>query len=99
MSHLHILNRQRRNQEKKFRCDYCDKEFDEHNMKNHYEKAHMNLKPFGCEVCKKCFATPRFIEKHVSVVHEGIKDYWCDICDERFSSKSNLEGHFDRNHK
>ena len=59
----------------------------------------MKLKPFECDVCKKCSATLRFLEKHVLVVHEGIKDHWCDICDERFSSKSKIEGHFDRNHK
>jgi uncharacterized Zn-finger protein len=77
-------------QEKKFKCEKCDKTF--------YTKQHLNihikchLKLWTCDLCGKKEATKGYLKIHL-MVHLNPKTFKCDICEKCFTFRENLTRH------
>ena len=55
-----------------YKCDNCEKEFDEEWKLRAHMKTHKNFK---CENCEKTFANIDIKKKHVLISHENVKLY------------------------
>ena len=84
-------------QEKKFKCNICNKSFiDNYKLKRH-SLIHSNEKKIICEICKKKFLFDYNLKIHMRI-HTGKKPYYCIFpgCFKKFSQSSNLDYHFKR---
>ena len=74
-----------------FKCDLCNKCFDEkRNLRRHKNKVH-GEKKHKCETCGKAFSSTTELKRHVNSVHEGIKEYQCGSCEKAFSRPQHLK--------
>lgn len=66
--------------EKSFKCEQCGAlYFTESALKDHFNTAHKDIKPFECELCKKRFSHQRSLRKH-QLTHSEERPFVCDIC-------------------
>lgn len=75
-----------------FRCDICDKPFDDVALLNEHIKLHNETKPHICRFCGKAFTVPSGLAVHERT-HTGEKPYKCQYCDRAFSHSSNMKVH------
>ena len=59
--------------------------------------THTEVRPWECEVCKKCFKTTRNLEQHKNS-HNPPK-YSCKFCDKKFPFTSSRNNHMKTVHK
>ncbi|XP_038651131.1 zinc finger protein 234-like isoform X1 [Scyliorhinus canicula] len=78
-------------EEKRFRCDVCDKGFVNSTKLLRHHVIHTGEKPFRCDVCEKSFSQASNLRQHQQV-HTGEK-FTCEVCDKSFSQASTLRKH------
>ena len=54
--------------------------------------TYINKKQNGCQYCKKGFAVPGHLQRHMAV-HSGVKPYKCQQCDKAFMQSGHLKQH------
>ncbi|XP_074554140.1 uncharacterized protein znf1067 [Halichoeres trimaculatus] len=83
--------------EQVFRCDKCDKTFQEKWRLDQHLQAHSIKKPYVCAHCGKGLSCPKVLETHMRL-HTGERPYACKLCDKKFDQKYTLTQHI-RTHK
>lgn len=79
--------------ERNFICHFCGKAFFlGSELRKHIFNRHQDVRPYGCDQCKKTFKSKHALNKH-SVVHSGVKPYVCAVCSERYAALSSLRIH------
>nr|CAD7453772.1 unnamed protein product [Timema tahoe] len=79
---------------KKFLCQYCNKEFSFISRLNHHRKLHVEEEKETplCRFCGKKYLNKACLRKHESQ-HKGAGVYQCRECKEGFESKSDYRQH------
>lgn len=72
-------------------CPICQRTLASHRM-NYHIKQHSDITPFKCKMCKKDFASIRYLTKHIRRVHE-VKEIQCDFCNKIFKNKTLFKTH------
>ncbi|XP_042868211.1 uncharacterized protein LOC122250704 isoform X2 [Penaeus japonicus] len=79
--------------EKPYKCQICQAPFTtSSSVLKHLQYAHLNIREFSCELCKKSFICKPKLDEHMKV-HTGEKPYECHICNRAFNKKNNLRTH------
>ena len=78
--------------EKQFKCNSCEKTFNQKSVLIRHEISHTGEKPFECSICEKRYTKKVTLNNHMKV-HYGIYDHVCCICKKCFTDKSNLNVH------
>ena len=85
----------------KVTCETCHKEFRSEAAKiGHIEKVHLNLRPYPCEKCGKCFKELRMLNEH-QITHRTEDEkqiFLCNECGTSFERKCYLRNHVSRMH-
>jgi uncharacterized C2H2 Zn-finger protein len=79
-------------QQKKFKCETCDKAFSRKNDLSRHMQTHTGEKPHVCETCGKAFARYSDLTMHMRT-HSGVKPHVCKTCDKAFSQSGHLAMH------
>ena len=83
-------------QEKPFRCDECDLQFNQNrDLKTHKMQKHTLQRPHVCGVCGKGFVHKFYLMEHMNY-HTGERDYQCNFCGKTFPAQSALTKHMKR---
>jgi uncharacterized C2H2 Zn-finger protein len=51
-------------EERRFRCERCDKQFGTRVQLRHHMNIHLGLRPYACSVCDKAFTQPTHLSVH-----------------------------------
>ena len=75
-----------------YRCEFCDKSFEQETSLKYHRAVHNTDKPFKCNLCDKTFSSKGNMIQHQQL-HSGQKPHKCDQCDKSFNRKSHLKEH------
>lgn len=83
-----------------FKCDHCDKEFDNQTKrKNHERCVHQETHRWKCPYCSERFNSYRNRSVHFTQVHDHVpKLINCQACNQIFESKLYMNRHMKRFH-
>lgn len=74
-------------------CDRCSyKSITKINLEAHYNKMHLCVRPYICQICSKSFYRKSNLQEHL-LIHNKIKNYICETCGNNFVSRKSLETH------
>ena len=79
-------------QQKKFKCETCDKAFSQSGDLVRHMRTHSGVKPYACELCDKAFSQAGNLASHM-LTHTGVKPWVCQTCGRAFTKSSNLASH------
>ena len=81
--------------QKKFRCDTCDKAFISNQCLLEHINVHTEERPFKCTECIKSFVTKKLMKRHIQSAHtpEDQKKFRCDTCGKGFINNQRLSEH------
>lgn len=85
------------NNEDGFKCDQCDKRFQDRNSLKRHQIIHSEERPFKCEHCAQTFNDRSVLRRH-TFTHTDRKPYQCHICQKDFVRKSSLNAHVTSQH-
>lgn len=79
--------------EKKFKCPYCEKQFNYSGDMLRHKRIHEQIKPYECHFdnCGKKFVQSYALKLHLDV-HNNVR-FKCDSCGSEFSVKTTLKNH------
>lgn len=92
----HQLRLHANDDEKKFRCQYCDEKFASNQLRNKHQNL-MHIKRFPCDQCNKIFSEKTRLQIHYRI-HSGDRPYVCEDCGFSCSQKDNLRIHKEFKH-
>ena len=89
---------------KQFRCDVCEKGFNQMSQLKNHAVIHLNkssefrhipswAKPKQCDICQKMFSDSKSLKKHVQAIHSKLKPYICQVCGHQSARKAMLQLH------
>ena len=87
------------NQTKKYKCEYCEKEFLRKDKLQFHSAIHTGIKSFVCEICGKSFSRKSKLNDHHRR-HFGEKKYLCTKagCSRAYASNADLKIHLRNQH-
>lgn len=74
---LYSLHIKTHEDQKRFRCDDCGKEFRQKVTLNNHVLIHKNQKPFACPQCQKKFRQKYTMQSHIKSFHFIQKNHTC----------------------
>ena len=83
---------------RKFSCRFCEKNFTSRNSCSTHERVHTGEKPYECPVCGQRYKQSAQLKEHVAT-HSQLKPFLCLLCDKEFSSSANCGKHYRTVHK
>ena len=92
----HQLRFHTEEEEKFFKCQFCDSKFASNQLRNKHQNLIHN-KRYACSKCDKVFSEKTRLIIH-SRIHSGIKPYKCDECSFKCNQKDNLRLHKEFKH-
>nr|XP_026489356.1 zinc finger protein 675-like isoform X6 [Vanessa tameamea] len=95
-----LLNHQKRHNLGEFKCEHCDKVFDNLHKKNsHVTTVHVHGYLLNkCGYCNQKFAGYRTKAEHLRTAHGITERAKCQACEKSFSTKDSLNKHIKRHH-
>ncbi|CAH1779541.1 unnamed protein product [Owenia fusiformis] len=82
---------------RRYQCKDCGKSFQKYTVLMEHMNKHIDVRPFKCELCDKCFYSRGALKVH-TLIHSGL-DYNCNICEKKFKVKRYLERHLEYHHQ
>ncbi|KYB27486.1 zinc finger protein OZF-like [Tribolium castaneum] len=98
--HLNVHQRSHtKDEDKKFFCKSCDKQFMYEYLLRQHEYKHTDEKPFPCSVCNRGCLTAESLRRHMRIHDRNYvkKKHSCEICHKEFPYPSFLAEHM-KNH-
>ena len=91
----HIQSAHTPDDQKKFRCNTCDKGFISNQYLLEHTNVHSGEKPFKCTECAKLFVAKSRLNRHIRSAHtpDDQKNYKCDTCGKGFINKQHFSDH------
>ena len=89
----------------KFKCEYCEEDFEENNFLKHHIKAKHDIMTKSCKyfaqgICHFDEHTCWFSHKEFTSNNDNVKnDYTCKYCGDKFQCKNNLMKHRKQQHE
>lgn len=84
-----------RDQDRKFKCQYCHKRFVRKEEKLRHERSHTNDRKYKCRICHLRFLRADHRKGHEET-HSDIKRFKCDPCNKSFRRKDEYNRHCQR---
>lgn len=75
-----------------YRCDVCDKVFNNSISLKQHMIVHSSKKPFQCKTCGKSFKRSSTLSTHM-LIHSDTRPFECHFCGKRFHQKSDMKKH------
>jgi len=93
--------RSKRPQEKKHRCDKCNKMFTTLKGLEKHVAAHTDTDqfPYHCSLCPRKFSIYGSLQGHLKKQHHGEKTIQCPLCDQKFMKRVGLRMHLTKKHE
>ncbi|KAL3865187.1 hypothetical protein ACJMK2_006803 [Sinanodonta woodiana] len=80
--------------ERQFKCDLCNKSYNEFSKLKMHKRNHSGERPFICEICGAQFTVSSNLKQHKKIMHtEQTRIYQCDLCGVSFKREANLRYH------
>ena len=76
----------------RFKCDHCDKIFDNKTGLKIHAQKHSQEKNYLCALCPKRFKSRNSLRFHKRR-HDGEENFECEHCERKYVSSSSLRGH------
>jgi C2H2-type zinc-finger domain/C2H2-type zinc finger/Zinc finger, C2H2 type len=93
---IHIKNHKIKDQEPKFKCEFCTKTF--HFIENLRKHSRGHKNPFACDMCGQKLHSKLKLTSHIEF-HLSKSNFKCKICCMVFVAKYTLNSHCKRFHK
>lgn len=85
--------------ENKFPCTICAKEFKNKSLlARHHKNVHLQKSKLTCKICKKQFCTHDTLKRHNQMVHSNDSKVTCTICNKQLKHKFCLKEHMKNLH-
>ncbi|XP_069489834.1 zinc finger protein 75A-like isoform X2 [Ambystoma mexicanum] len=78
--------------ERYFKCDLCERSFNQKGHLNRHQRTHTGEKPYHCSVCKRRFSHNHSLLRHQRI-HTGERPFKCTLCMISFKWKEGLRRH------
>ncbi|ELT97070.1 hypothetical protein CAPTEDRAFT_181403 [Capitella teleta] len=83
---------------KPFKCNVCDRSFNQRIHLKKHESKHTGIKPYKCDKCDYATVERSHLRVHMRT-HTGEKPYKCEYCDYATAQNSTLKIHLRRHHR
>lgn len=77
----------------KFKCNYCEKVYNNPSNLQRHIKTHTDNSLYICEICGKDFGTARYLKRHKDT-HNSVNTFVCEVCNTGFKVKKHLTQHY-----
>ncbi|CAM6002473.1 unnamed protein product, partial [Sphagnum balticum] len=77
----------------KYRCEQCDRAFNDSGLLNKHRRTHTGERPYACTECAMKFMQKNHLQEHFRRKHTEERSFACDKCEKRFSTKQGAQRH------
>eukprot|EP01083_Nonionella_stella_P277297 942659_1 len=93
----HPVHHQYQSEERKFKCNLCEKCFKSRSCVKQHLRSHNDERPCQCNLCGKSFKSHWNLKEH-HMTHSDERTYKCNLCDKSFKFRSRLNKNQRRTH-